>query len=206
MSIKKLKKLHIFLILIALIMSIGAVFAYSYFADEISYRETDVESALDDLYEKLDSCYIGVVRMIDLIPIMTSNTAPSGEIDYSSYWSGRDPWHAFSRAPVNIGDASTFWLSSAQNNEWVSYTWDSEIEMYLISWAQINAYPLRIQYKKNNNWINLYYSDILNASDNNSASTYTISVGKIKTDSIKFETPSGYYGFLSNVHVYGKES
>ena len=46
------------------------------------------------------------------VPTMTGNTTPYGEVGASSTYSGRPAYQAFNGKTINVGDGTTFWLSS----------------------------------------------------------------------------------------------
>jgi len=81
--------------------------------------------AQDDNYDGYSEVTVqvsggGGIGYTKATPNMTSNTTPSGEVIYSSYWSGYDPWYAFDGADDN---GSRTWLSDYGDNvgSWIGY-------------------------------------------------------------------------------------
>lgn len=60
----------------------------------------------------------------NLIPVMTSNTAPSGIAKASSVWENQakfQPWKAFNRKTGTLNADAETWHSAKASNEWIQY-------------------------------------------------------------------------------------
>ena len=203
-----MKKIVCGIILCFLISGVVVFASASYLASNIEYKGRMLDEVLDDLYDKSDECSSTgewlSFNIVSLIPIMSGDSTPSGLIEYSSYYPYRDPYHAFNGEAVNLGNANTFWTTSTTNNEWISYTWGSNVTINYISFAIMNQTGLTIQYKKDNQWVDLKTFDIIDSSG--TVRREEIAVNSINTNAIKFQYVNGSYGFLSEVKVKGTTS
>lgn len=86
----------------------------------------------------------------NLIPVMTSNNAPSGLVASSPIWNGRYPWQAFNHGTTY--SINTDGWTGAGGNSWISYTFPNltrinKIEIFNImsasgydNWSHISIY------------------------------------------------------------------
>ena len=119
----------------------------------------------------------------NLIPTMTSNTAPSG-IAAASDVSLKQPYIAFNRVYPDINTGAGYWVSSSAQ-QWLSYTFPSKQTINLISFQILTTDSVTIQYKSGSNWIDIITFDV------NSPSAFVnrmITTGGIQTDGIRFKT------------------
>lgn len=93
----------------------------------------------------------------DLIPNMTSDTAPSGTVEASGTYSGRQAWWAFSGTAPNSYTGAGYWCCIGSTNPWLSYTWDSAVKIQNISFCRVGSasQELQVQYLKDNDWIDI---------------------------------------------------
>lgn len=94
-----------------------------------------------DVIEGVDDTASYTPMHIDLIPRMTSNTAPSGVAACSSYLSNNNNYNAyqaFARNPIGGANSMTFsWVPETDDETpWLSYTWD---EKHILSKIQIET-------------------------------------------------------------------
>jgi SPRY domain/F5/8 type C domain len=93
---------------------------------------------------------------VNLIPVMTSNTTPRGEVSASSVYSSNYAWKAFDRVNTDGG-----WLSDGTTNQWLAYKFDEPkvISKYTIEFTaslNIGTAPKTWTFEGSNdgaNWI-----------------------------------------------------
>ena len=117
----------------------------------------------------------------NLIPTMTSNTAPSG-IAETSDATYKQPYIAFNRVSPDINTGAGYWVSTTAPH-WISYTFPSKQTINLISFQILSSDSITIQYKSGSNWIDIITFNV------NSPSAFInkmITTGGIQTDGIRF--------------------
>lgn len=141
----------------------------------------------------------------NIIPDMTSNTTPSGKVAASGYYSGRDPWQAFRHVTPNLYDGSTFYASD-KSTAWVSYEWDTDVTIGSIEIHQYNPTITKLQYLKDNEWVDVLSLPVISNSDAITQKTLELP-NVLKTKAIRFDMANSFGGLvaLSGVKVYGMQ-
>ena len=152
--------------------TISAITKEGYVPDALAIKEVndslgDISNIGNDNYnsvEKLlqyyiDNGYLPDINAIALIPIMTSNTTPSGVASASSeYSTSYQAWRAFNG---NISSSEDRWASVANDsNCYLQYKFDSAVKanaIELMSFAGHVDYNFTLQASNDESgWVNLY--------------------------------------------------
>lgn len=89
-----------------------------------------------------DSTYLEKV-LTPLIPIMTSNTTPSGIASRSSVWANDfEAWHAFNRVSVR----NNMWEADGKTSQWLQYEFPNNVKSYILEIDLSSAYPAATRY------------------------------------------------------------
>ena len=106
----------------------------------------------------IENGYLPDVNSGALVPIMTSNTTPSGEVLASGTEPGDEPWKAFD------GNNKTIWSANTENGagEWVGYKFTKpviakKVDVGILSdKSQTHSTVFKIQASNDgSNWVNL---------------------------------------------------
>lgn len=119
---------------------------------------------------------IWIAEPIALVPIMTSNTTPSGV----AFASSGIPYKAFNNSFVNGRN----WYASGVTNQYIGYDFEKKVKVQQVSFSQYQYETIyfgvkyfKIQYSDDNNtWIDA--TDKLQAEYNNTKQTYNINSGE----------------------------
>ena len=165
--------------------------AYPVSGKEVDYFEYATDGAAQAAYvsSDADSGYSD-----DLIPAMTSYTAPSGVVSASStHVSGELAWHA-----MDDTDGSTFWLSDAGGPWWLKYQFTSGkvIVKYTVrSSTTSNYYPVAFKLQGS--------TDDSNWDDLDAQTTQFFNDNEKKTYTFSNTTSYTYYRLLISVSAQG---
>ena len=82
---------------------------------------------------------------VDAIPVMTSNTAPSGVCSASSSYGSTPPWTAFTGSNPNDGNGGHGWITNGTSTGWLRYQFPSAVTAlgYAIRPWWCDTYPGR---------------------------------------------------------------
>ena len=116
-----------------------------------------------------NSAYVDYI-MVDSVPVMTSDTAPSGEVFYSSKYSSYAGWRAFQRSSTG-STLTDGWIGGSYRNEYVGYDFVTPTIItkayikvpYSDSCLRLKNYRIEASNDKTE-WTTLYTGVITNAS------------------------------------------
>ena len=76
-----------------------------------------------------------------LIPTMTSDTSPSGEVSSNSIYSGRQAWWAFNGGLPDSNTGANYWVSEANapSRVYLMYTFPNIVSISKVEWLYANA-------------------------------------------------------------------
>lgn len=159
--------------------------------------------------ENLDELSFSNYRMCALIPNMTSANTPSGIVESNDYYTGRDPFHAFTENVPNANTGMDYWFSM-YNNSWLSYTWKNEVLIGKVEFYKKMQNEFKIQYLDNGEWKDIATTPRTNGNDGFEKITlYFPNI--VKTKTIRFyctavDGESVTTGCaLGNIRAYGIE-
>lgn len=101
--------------------------------------------------DNVDDSNFNNYKMSSLIPNMTSTNTPSGIVESNDYYSGREPFHAFTGNIPNVNTGDDYWFS-IHNNSWISYTWENDILIGYAEFYKKTQNEFKIQYLNNGEW------------------------------------------------------
>lgn len=147
------------------------------------------------------------------VPVMSANTAPHGEVIYSSTYSTNYPFHAFDRDYNSSGHE---WISNGSTNQYVGYKFTNPVcvkraffdRMYLAGEAGTRVKNYKIQASNDNStWVDLY----VGLEENNTPNMHSFKYVDIDNDSYylyyRMFIVDAYYSYpaLWELQFYGRE-